>query len=81
MRVTQRPRGVLVKKPFCSRYGSSNILQSHRLLVYSRCQRFQPDRAAVIKLDYAAQHPPVERVKAELVDLELGERCIQRPCL
>ena len=48
-----------------------NILQSHRLLVYGSRQRFQPDRAAVLKLDYAAQHPPVERVKAELIDLKL----------
>ena len=41
----------------------ADLLQRHRLLSKRGSQRFQPDRTAVVALDYHFQKPPVKPVK------------------
>ena len=57
--------------------GLVNVLQRHRLLVDGGRQRIETNGAAVIEVYDAAEHPPVQRVKAKLVHLQSGEGLIR----
>ena len=48
LRVTQRPRGVRVRKPSCMRYGSYTSSERDGLLADGRGERVEADRAAAV---------------------------------
>ena len=47
-----------------------DVLQGNRFLVDRGSQGVQPDGAAAVKLNDAAEHPAVERIQSELIDLQ-----------
>ena len=53
------------------------ILKRDRFLVYRRGKGLQSDGAAAVKLDYAAQHPAIQRVKSKLINLKARQRRIR----
>ena len=58
------------EKAALQKLGLVHILQRDGLLVDRGRKRIQPDGAAAVELDDAAQHPAVKRIETELVDLE-----------
>ena len=53
-----------------------NILNRNSLFIDRCSQRFQSDGPAAVKVNNAPQHPAVDRVEAELIDLKPRERFI-----
>ena len=53
-----------------------DILERYGLLADRRRERLETDRSAVVKLDDAAQHPPISRIEPQLVHFEAQQRGI-----
>ena len=56
--------------------GLVDILQCNGFLINGGSQGIEPDRTAVVIIDYGAEHLSVERIKAEFIDFHARKRFI-----
>ena len=65
------------EKPLLEKVRLIDIFQRYRLFVDRRRQRLNTDRAAVIVLNNAAQHTPIQRIETQMVNLQPVERFVR----